>query len=74
MVVPQGAMWVMGDNRGSSSDSRAHMGEELNGAVSQDRVVGVAQLRSWPINRWTVMRNPGAVFRDVPPPGQAGLR
>jgi len=72
VVVPPDAMWVMGDNRDASSDSRAHMDEALNGAVKQDLVVGVAQLRSWPISRWTVMRNPGAVFASVPAPNQGG--
>jgi len=66
VVVPDGALWVMGDNRAASSDSRAHMDEELGGAVAKSRVVGVAQLRSWPIGRWSVLRNPGQVFAEVP--------
>jgi len=70
VVVPPEALWVMGDNRGSSSDSRAHMDDPaLGGAVSQAQVVGVAQIRSWPMNRWSVMRNPGVVFAQVPVPG-----
>jgi signal peptidase I len=67
VVVPAGAVWVMGDNRGRSADSRAHMaGSALGGAVSLDLVVGVAQLRTWPLGRFGLLRNPGSVFATVP--------
>ncbi|MDR2348533.1 MAG: signal peptidase I [Bifidobacteriaceae bacterium] len=66
VVVPQGALWVMGDNRAKSADSRAHRDGALGGAVSLDLVVGVAQLRTWPISRFGLLRNPGSVFATVP--------
>ncbi|MCL2803918.1 MAG: signal peptidase I [Micrococcales bacterium] len=66
--VPDGAFWAMGDNRSGSYDSRGHQDQELRGAVPIDKVVGVAQLRTWPLSRFGVMRNPGDVFRDVPEP------
>jgi len=66
--VPAGAIWVMGDNRGNSADSRAHQDEELGGAVAMEQVVGVAQLRTWPLNRLGLLRNPGSVFAEVPDP------
>jgi signal peptidase I len=56
----------MGDNRDRSADSREHMDGRLGGAVSIDDVVGVAQLRTWPFNRFGLLRNPGAVFAGVP--------
>ncbi len=44
-TVPEGEIWVMGDNRPSSSDSRT------NGSVPLDRVVGRAVLMIWPPGR-----------------------
>lgn len=46
--VPKGHLWVMGDNRGNSSDSRAHLGDPGGGFISDDRVVGKAWFRVWP--------------------------
>jgi signal peptidase I len=66
VVVPPDAVWLMGDNRGNSADSRAHQDGPLGGAVSLDDVVGVAQLRTWPFDRIGLLRNPGAVFAGVP--------
>ncbi|MGH9152026.1 MAG: signal peptidase I, partial [Acidimicrobiales bacterium] len=42
--VPHGYVWVMGDNRANSSDSRVF------GAVDEDRIVGRAFVRVWPIS------------------------
>jgi signal peptidase I len=44
--VPEGSLWVMGDNRYDSSDSRFH------GFVPIDDVVGRAFVISWPFERW----------------------
>jgi signal peptidase I len=66
--VPDGAFWLMGDNRARSTDSRFHQDQALGGAVAVDRVVGVAKARLWPLSRLDLLRNPGAVFEDVPAP------
>ncbi|MDR1824416.1 MAG: signal peptidase I [Bifidobacteriaceae bacterium] len=72
VVVPDGAIWVMGDNRAHSADSRKHMSEALGGAVAIKQVVGVAQVRTWPLSRLALLKNPAAVFADVPEPGASG--
>ncbi|MDR1187240.1 MAG: signal peptidase I [Bifidobacteriaceae bacterium] len=64
--VPEGALWVMGDNRPESGDSRYHQADKLLGAVSLDDVVGVAKVRLWPLSRFALLRNPGDVFEGVP--------
>jgi signal peptidase I len=44
-VIPKGQLWVMGDNRGNSEDSRYF------GTIPESSVVGRAFLRIWPLNR-----------------------
>ncbi len=45
IVVPAGGLWVMGDNRGGSADSRTF------GPIRSDSVIGRAFLRIWPVKR-----------------------
>lgn len=68
VTVPEDSLWVMGDNRDHSEDSRYHQDQPGGGAVPMSNVVGVAFVIVWPADRWTVLRNPGATFVDVPDP------
>ena len=58
VLVPEGRLWVMGDHRGFSSDSRAHIDDENNGTVPIDKVIGRAFVIVWPVGRSTVLRVP----------------
>ncbi|MFE7801151.1 signal peptidase I [Nocardia sp. NPDC057440] len=49
--VPDGNVWVMGDNRNHSSDSRAHVADELQGTVPVDNIRGKAVFKIWPPGR-----------------------
>ncbi len=52
VTVPQGYLWVQGDNRNDSMDSRRQGGGGINGAVPVDNVIGKAQVIVLPPQRW----------------------
>ncbi|MCC3329796.1 signal peptidase I [Nocardia abscessus] len=49
--VPEGHLWVMGDNRNQSADSRAHITDELQGTIPVENVRGKAVFKIWPPGR-----------------------
>jgi len=60
ITVPAGRVWVMGDHRSRSEDSRAHTGRPGGGTVSVDRVIGRAFVRVWPLRRVDTPPRPDA--------------
>jgi signal peptidase I len=52
VLVPEGRLWLMGDHRSESADSRAHLGDPGGGMVPVNRVVGRAVSVIWPPDRW----------------------
>ncbi|QXG76901.1 signal peptidase I [Modestobacter sp. L9-4] len=58
VVVPEGRLWVMGDHRSASADSKAHMQDQYAGTIAVDDVIGKAALIVWPIDRFGVLHAP----------------
>ncbi len=52
VTVPEGTLWVMGDNRSDSCDSRCQGGGGLRGVVPIDKVIGKARYIVLPPSRW----------------------
>lgn len=65
VTVPDDALWVMGDNRYNSADSRRNMDKPGGGFVPLENVVGRAILISWPQERWTWLGNYPPVFSEI---------
>ena len=68
VTVPKGSIWVMGDNRNNSADSRYHQDLPSKGFVDKKFLVGRAFVLSWPTSHWKWLDNYPNVFKDVPKP------
>jgi signal peptidase I len=58
VTVPVERVWVMGDHRSDSADSRAHLGDPGGGMVPLDDVIGRAGMIYWPPGRVGVLGAP----------------
>jgi len=72
VLVPGGRIWVMGDHRSDSSDSREHLGEPGGGMVRMDDVIGRAAMVYWPPSRAGVLTAPDSLANI--PAGTTGER
>lgn len=70
ITVPEGKLWVMGDHRSNSGDSRYHPlgGDGSQGSVPISKVVGRAVVIVWPADRMSWLGRPTSMFAKVPDP------
>lgn len=68
VTVPDGSVWVLGDNRDNSQDSRYQQDQPGDGFVPIDNIVGRAFLITWPVDRFGLIDFHHEVFRGVPAP------
>ncbi|MFJ1608393.1 signal peptidase I [Streptomyces sp. NPDC088253] len=63
VMVPTGSLFLLGDHRSDSSDSRDHLGSPGGGMIPVGDVIGRADWITWPAGRWTRLRRAAAYAR-----------
>lgn len=66
VTVPEGKVWVMGDNRYASADSAWHEVNGENGFVDESDITGRAEVIFWPASNWARLADGRDAFADVP--------
>jgi signal peptidase I len=65
VTVPAGRLWVMGDHRSASADSREHMGDKYSGTIGVSDVIGKAAMIVWPVSRFGLLDSPNIQGTDA---------
>jgi signal peptidase I len=81
VTVSEGRLWVMGDHRSASADSKAHIDDKYSGTIGVDDVIGKASVVVWPPSRLGLLDAPdiqgveaaAPVAAPVVAPAAAGL-
>lgn len=69
VTVPKNSLWVLGDNRYASKDSRYNQDQPGHGFVPLENVVGEAFVINWPLDRLRLLPGQGETFKAVPAAG-----
>ncbi|WP_029144319.1 signal peptidase I [Microbacterium luticocti] len=72
VVVPADSLWVLGDNRDRSRDSRYNQNQPGKGFVPMQNVVGRAFVITWPFPRFGLIDFHHPVFAQIPAPSSSG--
>ena len=63
IIVPPGRLWVMGDNRAVSDDSRLRQSDPGHGTITESSVIGRAFMIVWPPSRWRILPIPSTFLQ-----------